>query len=69
MYLIFMALSLVCEVIVYFYIPETRNIPIEEMAAVFGEEQEVMVRVTSDGKDVLEKNAGIVVQEEERVSA
>jgi hypothetical protein len=69
MYLVFMSLCLVCEVIVYFFIPETRNIPIEEMASVFGEDQEVMVLVTNDGKDIVEKNVDVVVQEQEHVSA
>lgn len=51
--MIFMGLSIVTGVIAYFYVPETRGLPIEEMGALFGEE--VAVHMTSDGRGIVEK--------------
>lgn len=52
MYLIYMALCLVSTVIVYFFVPETKQIPIEEIGALFGDE--VVVHLTSDGHGIVE---------------
>lgn len=53
MYLIYMSLCIVSEVIVYYYIPETRLKPVEEIGALFGDE--VVLHMTADGRDLVEK--------------
>ncbi|KAK3640165.1 hypothetical protein LTR56_005577 [Elasticomyces elasticus] len=53
MYLIYMSLCLVSWVLVYFFIPETRRLPLEEIGALFGEE--VMIHLTNDGLGIVEK--------------
>ena len=60
-----MGFCLVCEVIVYFFLPETRGLPIEEMGALFGEE--VVVHMTSDGRGLVEKNDGVTLNHVEIV--
>ncbi|KIV79067.1 hypothetical protein PV11_06654 [Exophiala sideris] len=65
MYLIFMGLSLTCEVIVYFYVPETRGKPVEEIGALFGDE--VVLHMTSDGRGLVEKIDGANVARVELV--
>ena len=49
----------------FFYVPETRAKPVEEMGALFGEEDEVMLHMTSDGKGIVEKPDGVHVEEVE----
>lgn len=65
MYLIFMGLCIICEVVVYFYVPETRGKPVEEMGALFGEE--VVLHMTADGRGLVEKSDGMVLEELEVV--
>lgn len=65
MYLIYMGFCLVSEVVVYFYVPETRGRPIEEMGMLFGENSEIMLHMTSDGKDLVEKTGSVRVMEVE----
>ena len=62
-YLIYMGFCITCEVVVYCHIPETRGKPVEEVGALFGEE--VMLHVTSDGRGLVEKPGGVVVEEVE----
>lgn len=52
-YLIYMACCIVSEVLTYFFIPETKGKPIEEIGALFGDE--VAVHITADGEGVVEK--------------
>ena len=52
MYLLYMSLCLISTVIVYFYVPETKGLPVEEIGALFGDE--VVVHLTSDGMGVVE---------------
>ncbi|EXJ68554.1 uncharacterized protein A1O5_08347 [Cladophialophora psammophila CBS 110553] len=61
MYLIYMALCLVCEIVVYFFIPETRGRPVEEMGALFGEE--VVLHMTLDGRGLVEKTEGVAFEQ------
>ena len=65
MYLIFMGFCIICEVVVYFFIPETRGRPVEEMGALFGEE--VVLHMTSDGRGLVEKNNGVALDHVEVV--
>ena len=42
----------IAEVIVYFYIVETKGLPVEEIGALFGDE--VVVHLTADGHGIVE---------------
>lgn len=53
MYLIYMGFSIVCGVIAYFYVPETKGLPIEEMGMLFNDG--VALHMTSDGRGIVEK--------------
>lgn len=53
MYLIYMSLCICCTIIVYFFVPETKQIPLEEIGALFGDE--VVVHLTADGHHIVEK--------------
>ena len=52
MYLLYMGLCLVCGAIIYFFIKETKGLPLEELAALFGDE--VVVHITADGTGIVE---------------
>ena len=41
-------------IIVHFYIPETKQLPVEEIGALFGDE--VVVHLTDDGHGIVEEN-------------
>lgn len=59
MYLLWMGLCIISAVIVYFFIPETARLPMEEIGALFGDE--VVVHLTSDGHGILEDKMGVDV--------
>ena len=42
-YLVFICISFVGGIIYWFVLPETRNVPLEEIAKIFGETDEIMV--------------------------
>ena len=52
MYLIYMALCIIAWPVVYFYVPETTKIPVEELGAIFGDE--VIVHLSADGHELVE---------------
>ena len=54
-----MALCIIAWPIVYFYIPETKQVPVEEIGAMFGDE--VVVHMTADGHGILEEADGLDV--------
>lgn len=56
MFLIYFALLVVSFFVVYFYIPETKGLPVEEIGALFGDE--VVVHLTSDGQGIKEDKMG-----------
>lgn len=60
-YLLYMALCIVSGVIVFFFIPETKGLPMEEIAALFGDE--VMVKLSADGHEIIKND----IAEVERV--
>jgi hypothetical protein len=64
MYLIWMGLCLGCTVLVYLYVPETMRLPMEEVAALFGDT--VVVHLTADGRHVLEEVEGKTTKNETR---
>jgi Sugar (and other) transporter len=52
MYLLWMGLCIISAFIVYFFIPETARLPMEEIGALFGDQ--VVIHLTSDGHGILE---------------
>ncbi|KAK5231536.1 hypothetical protein LTR72_000718 [Exophiala xenobiotica] len=69
MYFSYMGLCLVSTVIVYLYCPETKQISVEEIGALFGDE--VVVNLTADGHGIVEQDemVKVDVQEEETTHA
>ncbi len=61
MYFLYMGLCIVSTVIVYLYCPETKQIPVEEIGALFGDE--VVVHLTADGHGIVEQDELVKVQE------
>ncbi len=56
MFLIYFALAVIAAIVSYFYIVETKNLPMEEIGALFGDE--VVVHLTADGHGIVEDKAG-----------
>lgn len=56
MFLIYFGFTIISAVIVYFYLPETKGLPIEEIGALFGDE--VIVHLTRDGHGLVEDKVG-----------
>jgi len=54
MYFVWFACSVVSTFVVYFFIPETTRIPIEEIGALFGDD--VIIHLTADGQGIVEKD-------------
>ena len=52
MYLIYMGLCLVCWLLVYLWLPETRGLPLEEIGGLFGDP--VVLHLTADGHGIVE---------------
>ncbi|KAK5265426.1 hypothetical protein LTR99_000151 [Exophiala xenobiotica] len=69
MFFLYMGLCLVSTVIVYLYCPETKQISVEEIGALFGDE--VVVHLTADGHGIVEQDemVKVDVQEEETAHA
>ncbi|PMD47956.1 general substrate transporter [Hyaloscypha variabilis F] len=59
MYLLWMGLCIISAFIVYFFIPETARLPMEEIGALFGDE--VVIHLTSDGHGILEDKMEVEV--------
>ncbi|KAK5074469.1 hypothetical protein LTR70_005771 [Exophiala xenobiotica] len=55
MYFFYMALCLISVVIVYLHVPETKQIPVEEIGPFFGDE--VVVHLTGDGHKIVEHDS------------
>jgi MFS family permease len=56
-YLIFMAFSFFSTIVVYFWFPETKGIPIEEIGELFGDK--VVAHLTEDGHGIVEESEDI----------
>ncbi len=54
--MIYAGLCVITCVMVYFYIPETKGLPVEEIGALFGDK--VAVHLTADGQGIVEDKAG-----------
>ena len=52
MYFLYTGLCLISTVTIYLYIPETKQISMEEIGALFGDE--VAVHITADGQGIVE---------------
>lgn len=52
MFLIYAGLCVISFIVTYFYIPETKGLPIEEIGALFGDA--VAVHLTADGEGIVE---------------
>jgi hypothetical protein len=59
MYLVWMGCCIFSAVIVYFFIPETAQLPMEEIGALFGDV--VVVYLTSDGHGVVKDKMDVTV--------
>jgi hypothetical protein len=57
MYLIYMGLSLVCWLLVFLWLPETRGLPLEEIGGLFGDT--VVLHLTADGHCFVEKEQDV----------
>lgn len=56
MCLLYCGLCIISAIIVYFWIPETKGLPVEEIGALFGDE--VVVHLTADGHWIVEDKQG-----------
>lgn len=61
MYFLYMGLCIISTIVTYFYIPETKQIPIEEIGALFGDE--VVVHLTADGHGIVEEGNEIKIED------
>ncbi len=59
MFLIYFALMIVSFTITYFFIAETKGLPVEEIGALFGDE--VVVHLTSDGQGIVEDKPSVEI--------
>lgn len=50
---LYMGLCIISTVIIYFFVPETKQLPVEEIAALFGDE--VVVYLSPDGHKLIEE--------------
>ena len=57
MFLIYFALLIVAFVVTYFFISETKGLPVEEIGALFGDE--VVVHLTSDRLGIVEDKEAV----------
>ncbi|TVY33848.1 MFS glucose transporter, partial [Lachnellula occidentalis] len=66
MYMVWFAVSIVSSVLIYFFIPETKGLALEEIGELFGDK--VVVHMTSDGRGIVEKGEGMIIDNEKEVS-
>lgn len=67
MYLIWMGCCITSTFIVYFFIPETARLPMEEIGALFGDK--VVVHLTSDSRGIEEDKLEVTaIHDEGRVN-
>jgi hypothetical protein len=52
MYLVFVACNVATTVLIYFFVPETSNLSLEEIGELFGDE--VVVHLANDGHGIVE---------------
>ncbi|GFF77997.1 probable metabolite transport protein CsbC [Aspergillus lentulus] len=57
LFYLYFGLCMISAVVIYFYIPETRHVPVEELGALFGDA--VVVHLTPDGHGILEEKGPV----------
>lgn len=67
MFLIYAGLCVISFIITYFYIPETKGLPVEEIGALFGDT--VAVHLTADGQGIVEDKEAVVQIENTEMKA
>jgi hypothetical protein len=67
MYLVFVVCNVFTTIVIYFYVPETSKLSLEEIGGLFGDE--VVVHLTNDGHGIVEteKVGGVERVEEVKV--
>lgn len=63
MYMVWFAVSIVSTVLIYFFVPETKGLALEEIGELFGDK--VVVHRTLDGRGIVEENDVIIGHEKE----
>lgn len=63
MYMVWFAVTIVSSVLIYFFVPETKGLALEEIGELFGDK--VVVHMTADQKGILEDKEGGNVEEYE----
>lgn len=64
MYLVFVCCNVITIVLIYFFVPETSNLSLEEIGELFGDE--VVVHLTQDGHGIVEDKGNHVEQIEHK---
>ncbi|KAF2665415.1 general substrate transporter [Microthyrium microscopicum] len=64
-YFVFIGCNLISIVIIYFYVPETANLSLEEVGELFGDE--VVVHLTADGHGIVETEKVAEIEHKEHV--
>jgi len=59
MYFLYVGLCIISTVVVYYYVPETKQLPVEEIGALFGDA--VIVHLTADGHGIVEEQEMIKI--------
>jgi hypothetical protein len=63
MYMVWFAVSIVSSVLIYFFIPETKGLALEEIGELFGDK--VVLHMTADGRGIVEaKENGAIVDDD-----
>ncbi len=65
MFLIYCVICICSFFVVYFFIAETKGLPMEEIGALF--DDKVAVHVTADGEGIIEEKQGVEMVEDARV--
>lgn len=66
MFLIYFGLAIVSAILSYFYIVETKGLPMEEIGALFGDE--VVVHLTEDGHGIVEDKVPVTAEQVENAT-
>jgi hypothetical protein len=60
MYMVWFAVSIISSILIYFFIPETKGLALEEIGELFGDK--VVLHMTADGRGIIEaKGDGLIV--------
>lgn len=66
MYLVYIVCNIISTVIIYFYVPETSNLSLEEIGELFGDT--VVVHLTRDGHGLVEGDKATQVEHVEELA-